>query len=290
MAKVVTDDNHYKSIADTIRNHGIGGNDRKINPAEMSAKIGQVAFEQYVEGERQGYSSGVQEGYDDGFTVGEESGIAEGKQSEYDRMWDMLQQNGTRNAYPYAFIDWGWEYIRPKYKIVPVTDQIAYMFGHNVDLVKVEAEYVDLSQRTSNSDETAASGNYCVFINCAKLEEIEDIGMPAGYYYRTFRKCYKLHTIAVVRFNSATQIYGAFDNCDSLVNLTVEGTIGQSGLDLQWSTKLSKTSITSVINALSASASGKSVTLSKTAVNAAFTDAEWPALVGTKTNWTINLM
>ena len=91
-----------------------------------------------------------------------------------------------------------------------------------------------------------------------------------------------------------------FTNCFQLQNLTIEGIIGQNGFNVQWSTKLSKASITSIINALSETTSGLTVTLSKTAVNNAFetsagaadgsTSEEWTTLEGTKTNWTISLV
>lgn len=273
MAKVVTDDKHYCAIADAIRENlpdsyylkGVG-----FTPSEMPSAIGEVR----VMGEDTGYWYGY----------------GNGEQAEYDRMWDMLQQNGTRQTYPYAFIDWGWEYIRPKYKIVPITDQIAYLFGYNVNLIKAERQYVDLSQRTSASDTASNSGNFCVFMGCTALEEVEDIGMIAGYYYKTFRNCPKLHSIAMVQFNSTTLINQAFDNCDSLVNLSVRGTIGQNGLDLRWSAKLSKSSITSVVNALSPSTGGLAVTFSRTAVDNAFSAQEWATLAATKSNWTINLV
>jgi hypothetical protein len=67
------------------------------------------------------------------------------------------------------------------------------------------------------------------------------------------------------------------------------GTVSVSGLNLQWSTKLSKASITSIINCLSSTTSGLSITLSKTAVDNAFTAEEWAALENTKHNWTIAL-
>ena len=54
-------------------------------------------------------------------------------------------------------------------------------------------------------------------------------------------------------------------------------------------TKLTKASLTSIINGLSAETSGLTVSLSKTAVNNAFTDEEWATLIATKSNWTISL-
>ena len=54
-------------------------------------------------------------------------------------------------------------------------------------------------------------------------------------------------------------------------------------------TKLTKASLTSIINGLSPDVTGQTVTISQTAVNNAFTTEEWDALVATKTNWTIAL-
>ena len=86
---------------------------------------------------------------------------------------------------------------------------------------------------------------------------------------------------------------------ENLENIIFEGEIGKE-IDIQHSHKLTKASITSIINALSSTTSGLSVTLSKTAVNTAFETStganngsistEWSALVATKTNWTINLV
>ena len=79
-----------------------------------------------------------------------------------------------------------------------------------------------------------------------------------------------------------------------------EGTIGKGGLDLHWSTKLNKESLTSIINALSSDTTGLSITLSLTAVNNAFetsegaadgsTSTEWINLIGDKSNWSISLL
>ena len=90
----------------------------------------------------------------------------------------------------------------------------------------------------------------------------------------------------------------AFQQMGGLVSITIEGAIGQT-TSFEWSTRLNRASITSVINALSTTTTGLTVTLSKTAVNKAFetsegaadgsTSAEWLALVATRSNWTIAL-
>ena len=82
----------------------------------------------------------------------------------------------------------------------------------------------------------------------------------------------------------------SFEECLELTNITIEGVINKNGHNFQWSKKLSKASIESIMAALSTTTSGLTVTLSKTAVNNAFTDEEWSALVSQHTNWTISLI
>ena len=90
----------------------------------------------------------------------------------------------------------------------------------------------------------------------------------------------------------------AFRNCTALEHVIFYGIIGNP-LDLSWSTLLDKESITSIINALSTTTSGLTVTLSKTAVNNAFgidvddeatfpEGSEYYELRNSKSNWTIS--
>ena len=91
----------------------------------------------------------------------------------------------------------------------------------------------------------------------------------------------------------------AFSNMTNLQNIVIEGAIGQNGVNLSASTLLSKESITSFVNALLETASGKTITFSLNAVNKAFetsagaadgsTSAEWGTLIAGKSNWTISL-
>lgn len=232
-------------------------------------------------------SGGRSEGYSDGFNEGYSNGVNEGRSLEQDAFWDMLQHNGKRKTYLNAFRGWSAEYIRPKYKAV-VTDinGCGYVFGDCVNLKKVEAQYFDFSQKPTGTNNN--TGYLYTFDNCAKLEEIEDIGLaPQFIYSRTFGYCSKLKTIAKMGVDENTQFANAFIACTQLENLTIEGTIGRNGLNLKDSTKLSKASIESVINALSSTTSGLTVTLSKTAVENAFTTEEWETLKATKTNWNI---
>jgi hypothetical protein len=221
-----------------------------------------------------------------------QSGVAVGvKQSGEvvkNEFWDGFTDNGNRVYYARAFYYWGAEYIRPTRKIIPTTaDSAMNVFSFNTKLKKVEAAYFDFSQKPRGTG--TQSGYYYTFYDCKALEEIEDIGMQPDFTYNTaFANCVKLHTIAKMRADEDTAFTNAFDYCIALQTVTFEGVIGKN-LNIRWSTKLSKDSISNIVSCLSGTAEGKTLTLSKTAVNNAFTDAEWTALADTKKNWTISL-
>lgn len=234
--------------------------------------------------------------FSSGYSKGERDGREAGIQSESNRFWNMIQFNGTRTDYECAFKSWSMESFTPKYKVIPgnVQNGAHRLFQFCQNLKSVAAAYVDLSN-------VPADGLRELFSGCYALEKIEDIKIPANTnHYATFYNCAKLHTVEKIRCSASCSWDSAFVSCGELVNITFEGEIGQSGLDLQWSSKLSRASIESVITALSASANGKSVTLSKTAVDTAFetssgsadgaTSAAWLSLIGTKTNWTVSLV
>lgn len=213
-----------------------------------------------------------------------------GKKAEYDEFWDGIQQNGTRTNYGWGFMRWGSEYIRPKYKVIPTELGGAYnMIYICPKLKKVESAYFDLSQVPYG---TSGTQSYAYqFATCPELEEIEDVGLQPSISYSNF--CSgdsKLRKVACVRLDKNSAVTNMFISCINLEEVTFEGEIGQSGIDLKRSTKLNRASIESLINCLSKDATGQSLTLSKTAVNNAFTADEWAALVATRTNWTISLV
>lgn len=220
------------------------------------------------------------EGYDAGFEAGKDAGT--------DAFWDVVQNNGNRTMYNYAFAHWGTDYVRPKHKVVAAYVNDGGQVFYYSKVKKVEAAYFDFAQKPTGTSNT--SGYSYTFYHCDELEEIEDIGLVAQYgYFTTFANSAKLHTIAKIGADENTKFSEAFNYCSNLQNLTIDGVIGQNGFNIRWSTKLSKASITSIINALSSTTSGLTVTISKTAKETAFTDAEWTALVATKPNWTISL-
>ena len=229
-----------------------------------------------------------------------------GKKAGEDAFWDIVQKSGRRTAYDTAFCWWDSEYLHPKYKVVPTYSGGAKNMIYRCDnLKKVEAAYFDLSQLPNPM--SASGGLAYLFGLCNALEEIEDVGIQPCYSLEAF--CYsdpKLKKVAIVRVADSTIVKNMLYYCRELEDVTIEGTIGQSGINLQYSTKLSKASIISFINALSDTATGQSITFSKAAVDREFRGVspadfttivdgshslEWYNIVEIqKTNWTITLV
>ena len=94
--------------------------------------------------------------------------------------------------------------------------------------------------------------------------------------------------------DTGTQSFSStFLGMKQLREIRFEGVIGNN-ISFKDSTLLSAESMASIVEALSASASGKTLTLSQTAVNNAdwttTAYADWAALIATKTNWTFSLV
>ena len=227
-----------------------------------------------------------------------------GKKSEYDRFWDAYQQNGKRTSYAYAFAGYGWslENFKPKYDMKP-TVGAKYMFATmpNMEGIDLEQLFEDLGVSLDTSAITSVDG-FDYFIQYASPSVIPTISTVSTTKIRNmFFHASKLVTIRklILRDDGSQEFTTPFPNCKNLENLVIEGTIGQKGFDISGSPKLSKASITSIINALSSTTRGLSISLSKEAVNTAFginvddtttypSGSEYYTLRHSKDNWTIN--
>jgi hypothetical protein len=222
-----------------------------------------------------------------------ENGLANGKQSQYDEIWDVIQDYGKRTIYMRGFSRWGGEILSPKYKVIPTGNCSALFNGSKIK--HIDKEKFDLSQATYVSN-GSGSTTYCICEYCNNLEVFPDINLQAGYYANAFNDCFRLHTIEVLRVAKDTVFGTAFRSCEALKNITIEGEIGNS-FDIHWSTLLTRESIESIITALTSDNTTAKLTLSKTAVINAFgsnysdQDSTWMKLVTPKTSvgWTINL-
>lgn len=180
-----------------------------------------------------------------------------GKQAEYDAFWDEFQNYGNLQDYPNTFSYYTWtdETFNPKYPFK--VRSCNNMFGNNTKLTDTKVP-IDFSENQGQI--------FYVFTGCAKLVTIRKL---------------------ILKNNQSFSRY--FENCSSLKNITFEGTIGKD-IDFQWSTLLSRESIENIVSCLSAESTDKTLTLSETAVNNAFTTDEWNTLIADKTNWTFSLV
>ena len=291
MAIVITDDKNYTAIAEAIRATSFGELEETMLPSEMADNISQVAEMSFNIGYSDGEMTGYEEGFDEGVSEGRLFGIEEGTQAEHDRFWEAYQENGNRTDYGCAFAGLGWndETFKPKYDIRPVINGGATHIFRKAkiknlsELLEERGVVLDLSQCVGDVSEP--------FSNCTSLTHVPTIDLSSasklthGFSYST-----ALVSIEKLIVHEGLTYGYPVQGCTALVDLIVEGVIGQNGFSVQQSPKLSKTSIESIINALSTTTSGLSITLSKTAINAAFTDEEWATLANTRSNWTINLV
>lgn len=211
-----------------------------------------------------------------------------GKQSAYDEFWDKFQSNGNRTNYQYGICGYGWtvDTFKPKYSIIPTHANGIFQYcGVQADLgqlFKDRSLTLDLSKCT-NSDQMF-TGSYFTALPILDFREITSSS------YLTFNACTKLTKIELIMLNeSGTQKFNAtFNSCSALTDIAFSGVIGQN-LDMK-NSPLNRASIENIVQHLSSTATGMTLTLKKTAKEAAFTDEEWATLAATKPNWTISLV
>ena len=212
-----------------------------------------------------------------------------GKKTQYDEFWDNYFVS-EENLGKYAGSGWNYKTFFPNRDIV-IKNNGNYCFYANGLNAHLGQWCADLGINI-----TIAPTSHTYMFSYAKFTGLPQIDFRnAANSNGTFYQSTKLVTIdkLILKSDGTDTFNSMFGGCNALENLTIEGVIGQSGLNLQWSTLLSKASITSIINALSTTTSGLSVTLSKTAVETAFgstTATEWTTLISTRSNWTINLV
>lgn len=210
-----------------------------------------------------------------------------GKKAEYDEFWDEYQGNGSLKSYSGAFSGgcWNEKNFKPKYDIIANNAQNMFWCNTmNIDLV----EYLDaigIKLDTSNSINNSAMFSFSNFTRVGVIDFTK-----VNSSYSTFSDSTKLKTIDKIIYHDKLVLTTAFTRCTALENLIVEGTIGQNGFDIHWSTKLSADSLKSIINALSTTTTGLTITLPTTAQSnyeAVYGSGSWTTLVATRSNWTI---
>ena len=218
----------------------------------------------------------------------------------YNEFWDSYQDKGSRTNYQYGFSGWRDENLYPKYDIVLGNGYHgAYMF--------YDCRCEDLTQRFEDCGitfDTSKCGDIYQMFGAFRGKRVPRIDCSSSMTYNRgaqylFANVYNLETVDALVLKENTSLTGTFNNCKTLKNITIEGTIGQT-LDMKSCSVLTKNSIISVINALSTNTNALSVTFSLQAVDFAFETSsnagdgsftnEWKALIATKSNWNISLV
>lgn len=184
-----------------------------------------------------------------------------GEKSQYDLTWDLIQNYGNPTIYNGRFQS-------------IVTDKALWDAFYKP---KYDYRHSDIYSPTS-------AFKVKVMTDMIKDNYVE--GCELSY---TFYQCFNLENARTLYINENTKYINTFNECNKLKEIRIVGLIGQNGFNVRWSTTMSKESITSIVNALSPTTSGLTVTLSKTAKENAFTDSEWATLIATKSNWNIAL-
>lgn len=236
-------------------------------------------------------SDGYKTGHDAGYEEGRASGYTEGKEAEYNAFWDMVQDYGNRRNYECFCSGWNTEEVNNKYQIITVALYRTFVNAKKLKTVPVV-----------ESPNGSFDNCYQAFSECNDLEEIpfaiKVVSTNINALNNMCMNCYELIRLHLELDGTEYVFNYTFANCRSLTELIISGPITSSGFDVG-DCPLNRESLESVIGALSGTAYGKSITVSKMAVNNAFetstgaadgsTSPEWFALVETKPNWTIVL-
>ena len=217
-----------------------------------------------------------------------------GKQAAYDAFWDAYQQNGKLTVYEGAFAGRGWteETFKPKYLQMQPSSAWNMFYSNQVKDGYEYIKHIDFSKCTILTNMFAQ----CQFEHIGTIDCRASSSVP-----NIFSHAKRLKTIdKIIVKASHTYSVQLFENVTTLEDVTFEGDIGNDIVfagtysGTKWGERLTKASIESIINHLYDGVSGKTVTLSKTAVNNAFEGGsdgtEWQALIATKPDWSVSLL
>lgn len=281
MAKKLYEESRIAAIAEKIREKT--GTDETYTTAEMPGGVEAV----YEAGAASG-GGNTEAAYNEGY--------ADGQQAEHDRFWDTYQQNGNRTAYQGGFAGAGWnkDTFKPKYPVTINTTSGAdnmFMYCNRGNTTDGTDDLLDFTEFNSLFDFSGSGRLQQTFYN-ARIKNLYVDGSKATAMNNTFNADNGGYIENLtLKVTATTTSFGAtFSYQYHMKNITfTDDSVIAANIQFNHCTGLTKASITSIINALSSSTSGKTLTLSKTAKEAAFTADEWSALIATKSNWTISL-
>lgn len=222
-----------------------------------------------------------------------------GGKSYYDEFWDAYQEYGNKTFCVFMYAGPGWtpSNFKPKYVTKPVNGHRMFDYHNRSDSWDRE-EGVFPTEMFDFSNLTDAS---YIFQN-ARFSEVDvDLSNATNlnFAFQGSDGGRILHLS--VKIITKQDMNHAFTYMEHILTFRLkEGSIIQhNGFNMQHSKKLDKESFVSIINALSKTTTGLTVTLSLAAVNRAFEtsvgandgekSAEWNDLIADYRNWNISL-
>ena len=199
-----------------------------------------------------------------------------GKQSGPTRYCETLS-----NVFYGAIFPEGYGFELRVEKVVPL--YMAFRDAKNLKTLKIVVNDID-------GDGKCEFGYFAM--SCRDLETIDFTqynARPSSLDYAFFNDTKLKNILGVFDCTDCIRFSNTFLYCADLEEIRfVENTIKEV-ISFESCKKLTKSSITSVINGLSDTVTGKTATFSQAAKESAFTAEEWATLIGTKPNWTIAL-
>lgn len=225
-----------------------------------------------------------------------------GKKSEYDSFWDEFQAGGARTNYMMAFTTgWTADNFKPKYDLIPTSG--AYLFYGNT-IAGLDLREDNFRQQYGVDIDLTQATNLTWFVAYSTVRYVGTVkGAPnpvtgLNNMFAQATNLVEISKIIIPPYSSEFSAVGAFTNCISLKEVRFEGSI-DANMSLS-SSPLSRDSIVDIIEHLSTSATGKTVTFKKTAVDTAFetssgaadgsTSDEWAELVAQCPTWTVSVV
>lgn len=236
----------------------------------------------YDIGSSEGYTSGHEAGYSEGYDRGNYEGFESGKRQQDIDFWEVFQQGGTRKNYEHGFAGKGWykENMKPRYDITP--SYASSMFLN----CEYQGDLRDLPVKLDFSQSASMANLLGYAYGVTGIGTVD--ASKAGNVQSIFTFARALVTVEKLKLkDDGSQLFGdAFKECNSLQNIVIEGTIGQT-VNFQWSKNLTRESIESIVYALSTETTGMKLTLPAEPVYKHFINDEIVSLFGARGNWTI---
>lgn len=221
--------------------------------------------------------------------------------------WNIYQNRGALEDYSETFSGRGWtaDFFTPQYNIHPVA-KATNMFSHSTMPINLVAHLETLEVELITQHATDLSGIY-YDTDFTAVPTVVLGGTIDTTVWHLFSESDQLVSVSIeitsefMDKDIPVLWSQCFERCAALKDLTFSGGGSvRETIDLQWSTQLTKASITNVVNYLATDTSDLICRLSLAAVNVAFETAEgandgtasdeWITLIESRPNWSFGLI